>query len=256
MSHSFTIDSQPLLLENQDGESQTTPANIVSQAEGSIARSTPDYNNNYTFRSTSTFSRQSPEISEESAPIKDAEAGSVNTDSHTPVEREIDQRNNTPMSSPDRESCSQTELKNPQQEQFFTKLRALKSCVNSFIGVTYTEDGKVEIGLLEEIEEPRSGKSFITLTKPMPHDKGTSTTPLVEQIKSFDIIPGECDLIEQIITYAGYEFVVTTNDGNTMQGSNDSIPKMHDHYHMRLITPIPNSKRMSTQQIPPDRFSK
>jgi len=127
MSHSFIIDSQPLLLESQDGESQTTPANIVSQAEGSSARSTPDYNNNDTFGSTSTFSRQSPEISEESASITNAEAGSVITDSHTPVEREIDQRNNTPMSPPDRESCSQTEPKNPQQEQFFTKLRALKS---------------------------------------------------------------------------------------------------------------------------------
>jgi hypothetical protein len=122
------------------------------------------------------------------------------------------------MSPPNRESCSQTEPKNPQQEQFFTKLRALKSCVNSFIGVIYDENGKVEIGLLEEIEEPRSGKPFVTLTQPMPHDKGTSTTPLVEQIKSFEVIPGERDLIEQIITYAGYEFIVTTNDGNTLQG--------------------------------------
>ena len=84
----------------------------------------------------------------------------------------------------------------------------------------------------------------------MPHDKGTSTTPLVEQIKSFDVIPGERDLIEQIITYAGYEFIVTTNDGNTLQGSNDSIVKAYDHYHMRLVIPIPNSKRMNTQRIP------
>ncbi len=79
----------------------------------------------------STFSRQSPEISEESASIANAEAGSVITDSHTPVERETDQRNNTPMSPPNRESCTQTEPKNPQQEQFFTKLRALKSCVTA-----------------------------------------------------------------------------------------------------------------------------
>jgi len=89
--------------------------------------------------------------------------------------------------------------KNPQQGQFFTKLRALKSCVNSFIGVTCSEDGKVEIGLLEEVEEPKSGKPFITLTQPMPQDKGIMTTPLVAQIESFDIIPGERDLIEQII---------------------------------------------------------
>jgi hypothetical protein len=84
----------------------------------------------------------------------------------------------------------------------------------------------------------------------MPHDKETSTTPLVEQIKSFEVIPGERDLIEQIITYAGYEFIVTTNDGNTLQGSNGSIVKAYDHYHMKLVVPTPNSKRMNTQRIP------
>jgi len=137
MSHSFIIDLQPLLLESQDGESQTTPAEIVSQAEGSYAGSTPDYNNNNTFRSTSTISRQSFEINEENKPNEVAKTVSVVTDSHTPVERETSQRNNTAnpegkyldLSSPDRESCSQTEYnsKNPQQGQFFTKLKALKS---------------------------------------------------------------------------------------------------------------------------------
>ncbi len=62
------------LLESQDGESQTTPANIVSQAEGSIARSTPDRNNNDTLGSISTCS----------------EAGSVTTDNPTPIEEETD----------------------------------------------------------------------------------------------------------------------------------------------------------------------
>jgi len=65
-----------------------TPAEIVSQAEGSNAGSTPDYNNNDTFRSTSTISRQSSEISEENEPKEVAKTGSVVTDSHTPVERE------------------------------------------------------------------------------------------------------------------------------------------------------------------------
>ncbi len=77
MSHSFIIDSQPLLLESQDGESQTTPANIVSQAEGSIARSTPDRNNNDTLGSISTCS----------------EAGSVATDNPTPIEGERTREN-------------------------------------------------------------------------------------------------------------------------------------------------------------------
>ena len=119
MAHSFIIDSQPLLLESQeqDGESQTTIPETVSQAERSNVGSTPDDNNNDMFGDSSFSSGESSETDEEGEPNEVAKAGSVASDSHTPVKEEIDTRTKTPnpegkyldMSTPDREFCLQIE---------------------------------------------------------------------------------------------------------------------------------------------------
>jgi hypothetical protein len=250
MSHSFIIDSQPLLLESQDGESQTTPANIVSQAEGSNARSTPDYNNNDTFGSTSTISRQSPEISEESAPIKDAEAGSVTTDSHTPVEREIDQRNNTPnpegkyldMSTQDRNDCLQIEqtFDKEQQETNDLKINALKESINAYV-TTYEYTGNTTVGLLEEVNS-EGAQPYIKMTVAKAEDVTEEIKIPISEIMSFDLVPHK-SLIEHIFfEHRQHLITIVTKDGLKYTGYSPTVHK-NGKYQVKFFDHITNKRR-------------
>jgi len=234
MSHSFIIDSQPLLLESQDGKSQTTPAEIVSQAEGSNARSTPDYNNNDTFGSTLTISRQSSEISEENTPNKVAKAGSVVTDSHTPVEREIDQRNNTPnpegkyldMSTPDRNNCLQIEqtFEKEQHEMNKLKINALKESINAYVA-TYAYTGNTTVGLLEEVEESEETQPYIKVTVAKTEDVTEEIKIPIGEIMSFDLVPHK-SLIEHIFFEHRHHLItIVTKDGLKHTGYSPTVYK-------------------------------
>ena len=268
MAHSFIIDSQPLLLESQDGESQTTIPETVSQAERSNVGSTPDDNNNDTFGDSSFSTGKSSETDEEGEPNEVAKAGSVASDSHTPVKEEIDTRTKTPnpegkyldMSTPDREFCLQLEQtfeREQLQSPFCTKVKALKACIGSFIGITY-KDGERQVGLLEEVDdfEPGVETPRVWLTQPMPGCRGPTYTPFILDIASFDIIPGERDMIERIITYMGYEFIVTTVDGEKHQGSCSGISKVQDHHYLDLYIPQGEKEPMIKRQIPLERIFK